>query len=72
MARREAAAKPVIAEKDCVITDARGLRVRVVKGSEVPKAYVDAYEDEVGGSRKAKAERAPQTDKAERAPERSK
>lgn len=68
MAAREP--DPVIAERDAYITDARGLRLHVVAGSVVPRPLVEAYRAEVGG--KSKAQRAPETDKAQRGPSASK
>lgn len=59
--------EPVIAEKDAYITDARGLRLHIVAGTTVPRPLVEAYRQQVGG--KSKAQRAPETDKAQRGPQ---
>lgn len=54
------------AEKTVTVTDQRGLRVRIVAGRAVPDHLADAY------ANATKAKRAPDKDKAQRAPSRSK
>lgn len=60
------ATDPVIAEKDVTIVDSRGLRVQIVAGSEVPRTYINLYNEATG---KRKAQRGPDIDKAQRAPD---
>jgi len=59
------------AKEDLTLTDPAGLDRKVFAGQEVPAELVDAYEDATKSS-KAKAEKAPEKDKAQRSAERDK
>ena len=73
----------VVAKEDVVVTDpATGQTKRVRAGKQIPPSLIGVYEEAVGtkkgakaeaeSSEPAKAERGPETDTAQKAPERDK
>lgn len=62
-----------VAKEDAIV-EHDGQRLKVIAGTEIPPHLQAAYDEATSGKSKpaAKAQRAPETDKAQRSPQRSK